>query len=76
MDLFAVDFLAVAFLAGALLAVDFFAVALFAVDFFAVDFLAAGMFTSSPARSRCHALEAPTLPLAHPAPYAVALVAP
>jgi hypothetical protein len=78
-DFLAVDFaLAVVFLAGDFaFAVDFFAVDFLAVDFFAVDFLAAGIFTSSRSnqRSRGHPLQPPALPLAHPTPHPVSLVA-
>jgi hypothetical protein len=69
-DLFAADYALVA--APFLAAVDLFA----AVDFLAVDFLATGM-DSPPSRSSSgrHTLQASPFPLAHPAPYAVPLVA-
>jgi hypothetical protein len=75
----AVDF----FVAGDFFAVDVLAVLFFAVDFFlgvdfffAVDFfLAAGMLTSSRGCLGRHALQPTPLPFAHPAPYAVPLVA-
>jgi hypothetical protein len=57
------------------LAVDFLAVDFLAVAFFRVDFLAAGIIHLLPRRSGRHALQASPLPLAHPAPHAVALVA-
>ena len=77
-----VDRLAAVFLPDVFLAVDFLrAVAMLhpelflAVDFFLVDFFAAGMLTSFPSSGR-HPLQASPFPLAHPAPHAVALVAP